>query len=185
MYQHFWEIVSYQKPDKSYFSPSLLTFNSECLHDSIMTIFFQFEADFVDSLRCIPMIVRYKLDTCGIKLKLGDWQKMDHRDRLTLASMPCDTTSEIIAYRTHVQELVLTLTGQPASELPQDTPQEWLDSENIPTPVQTKAAEFNLHLTPQQWKNLSPLQRFALIKLSRSGHENKNFPRAIAEFQLD
>jgi len=32
--------------------------------------FFQFEADFVDSLRCIPMQVRFKLATCGIKLKL-------------------------------------------------------------------------------------------------------------------
>ncbi len=31
---------------------------------------FQFEADFVASLRCIPIQVRYKLDTCGIKLKL-------------------------------------------------------------------------------------------------------------------
>ncbi|HEY9298982.1 MAG TPA: nitrate reductase associated protein, partial [Phormidium sp.] len=28
------------------------------------TKFFQFEADFVNSLRCIPMQVRYKLDTC-------------------------------------------------------------------------------------------------------------------------
>ncbi|MHC5830222.1 MAG: nitrate reductase associated protein, partial [Nostoc sp.] len=31
---------------------------------------------------------------------------------------------------------------------------------------------------------LTPLQRFALIKLSRAGHENKNFPTAIAEFHL-
>ncbi|MBD0342498.1 MAG: nitrate reductase associated protein, partial [Microcoleus sp. Co-bin12] len=35
--------------------------------------FFEFEADFVEALRCIPMKVRLKLDTCGIKLKLQDW----------------------------------------------------------------------------------------------------------------
>jgi len=37
-----------------------------------MADFFEFEADFVDSLRCIPMHVRLKLDTC-IKLKLAQW----------------------------------------------------------------------------------------------------------------
>ncbi|MEN9210118.1 MAG: nitrate reductase associated protein [Thermostichus sp. DG02_2_bins_29] len=34
------------------------------------------------------------------------------------------------------------------------------------------------------WKNLEDLQRFALIKLSRSNHENKNFLPALQEFGL-
>lgn len=38
--------------------------------------FFAFEADFVVSLGCIPMRVRYKLDTCGIKLKLPQWHQL-------------------------------------------------------------------------------------------------------------
>lgn len=42
---------------------------------AIAPVFFAFESDFVDSLRCIPMVVRYKLDTCGIKLKLPEWVK--------------------------------------------------------------------------------------------------------------
>jgi hypothetical protein len=37
---------------------------------------------------------------------------------------------------------------------------------------------------PEQWAALSPLQRFALIKLSRSSHENSNFLPALKEFQL-
>jgi hypothetical protein len=41
-----------------------------------------------------------------------------------------------------------------------------------------------VNITAQQWEKLTPLQRFALIKLSRSGHENKNFPKAMAEFNL-
>jgi len=40
-------------------------------------LFFDFEADFVLSLRCIPMIVRYKLDTYGVKLKLAHWNHFD------------------------------------------------------------------------------------------------------------
>jgi hypothetical protein len=40
-----------------------------------MSHFFQFESDFVASLRCIPMQVRFNLDTCGIKLKLHQWNQ--------------------------------------------------------------------------------------------------------------
>jgi len=39
-------------------------------------------------------------------------------------------------------------------------------------------------LHPEQWRELSILQRFALIKLCRPGHENKNFPIAMKEFGL-
>jgi hypothetical protein len=41
-----------------------------------MTELFVFEGDFVDNLRCIPMQVRYKLDTCSIKLRLSDWNRI-------------------------------------------------------------------------------------------------------------
>ena len=44
--------------------------------------------------------------------------------------------------------------------------------------------EFDVEITAQQWKELSPLQRFALIKLSRRGHENRNFYPALQEFKL-
>ncbi|MEM6714613.1 MAG: nitrate reductase associated protein, partial [Cyanobacteria bacterium P01_C01_bin.147] len=35
-----------------------------------------------------------------------------------------------------------------------------------------------------QWADLSPLARFALCKLSRPGHENRNFLSALYEFNL-
>jgi hypothetical protein len=40
---------------------------------------FQFEADFVAALRCIPMYVRFKLDTVGLKLKLSHWAGLDRQ----------------------------------------------------------------------------------------------------------
>jgi hypothetical protein len=54
----------------------------------------------------------------------------------------------------------------------------------MPVTLQEKAQEIGITITLTQWENLTPLQRFALIKLSRPGHENKNFPRAIIEFNL-
>ncbi|MBW4559946.1 MAG: nitrate reductase associated protein [Mojavia pulchra JT2-VF2] len=149
-----------------------------------MVTFFEFEADFVDSLRCIPMQVRYKLDTCGIKLKLSDWNQMSQADRQALVELPCTTETEIQSYRQDLEQLILNRTGVPATHLPIEPEPAWIDSTNIPTSVQEQAQAIDITLTPQQWASLTPLQRFALIKLSRSGHENKNFPKAIREFNL-
>ncbi|MDR9402251.1 MAG: nitrate reductase associated protein, partial [Halothece sp. Uz-M2-17] len=44
--------------------------------------------------------------------------------------------------------------------------------------------EFNLKINREQWQKLTPLQRFALIKLSRPSHENKNFYPALKEFAI-
>ncbi|GAB4004833.1 nitrate reductase associated protein [Spirosoma migulaei] len=149
---------------------------------AIAPIFFAFENDFVSSLRCIPMVVRYKLDTCGIKLKLPEWVKLTIADKARLAEQPCYTTAEINQYRLDLIELVQARCQHQASELGEvDAVWEYLG--DVSTEVQQKAIEWECSpLTVQQWLQLDILQRFALVKLSRSGHEGKNFPRAIQEF---
>lgn len=149
-----------------------------------MSHYFQFEADFVESLRCIPMQVRYKLDTSGIKLKLQHWYQFSHQERQTLVELPCTTETEISSYQNYLRQLISDRTGTTATDLPIDSDPSWLQVTEIPTSVQEKARELNVNLTAEQWANLSPLQRFALIKLSRSGHENSNFLPAIQEFHL-
>jgi hypothetical protein len=149
-----------------------------------MTHFFNFEADFVESLRCIPMQVRMKLDTCGVKLKLTHWHQFNLEEREALVEMPCTTEDEIQTYRQYLQQRVIEHTGTPASELPIETHPAWLDATTVPVGVQEKAQEFGVSLTAQQWVGLTPAQRFALIKLSRPSHENKNFFPALKEFQL-
>ncbi len=146
--------------------------------------FFQFEADFVDSLRCIPMQVRFKLDTCGIKLKLADWSYFSEAERQTIVEQPCTTTTEIQFYRQQLQSLVQKHTGSLPKDLLIETNPQWMDSTNIPLDLQQKAQEVGATLTVQQWQALTPLQRFALIKLSRPSHENKNFYPALKEFDL-
>ncbi|RYZ55838.1 MAG: hypothetical protein EOP49_01985 [Sphingobacteriales bacterium] len=51
---------------------------------------FKFEEDFMeDGIRCIPMIVRFKLDLAGIKLKLAEWCRFSVDERATLTGLPC------------------------------------------------------------------------------------------------
>ncbi|MEA5533457.1 nitrate reductase associated protein [Crocosphaera sp. XPORK-15E] len=149
-----------------------------------MSVFFQFESEFVDALHCIPMIVRFKLDTCGVKLKLVHWNQFTPEERKVLVVMPCETPKESQEYKDFLQALITDKTGSPAGELPIDSNPFWLDDKTIPDQVQEKAAEFEINLSLEQWEKLTPIQRFALIKLSRSSHENRNFYPALQEFQL-
>ena len=150
--------------------------------NSQTTNYFQFEADFIGSLQCIPMQVRMKLDNCGVKLKLVHWNQFSQSERQSLVDMPCQTEAETKTYREFLQNLVTVKTGQPAKELAIDPNPPWLDSAAIPRDVQTKVQECQVNLSLEQWSSLTPAQRFALIKLSRPSHENKNFIPALKEF---
>lgn len=148
------------------------------------TLFFQFEADFVESLRCIPMQVRLKLDTCGIKLKLPQWHSFNAQERQMLVDLPCDTEAEIQHYRDNLKQLVYDHTGEPATELAIDPNPEWKNSAVIAEIVLQQAREVGVNLHLHKWANLTHDQRFALLKLSRSNHENRNFLPAMKEFQV-
>jgi hypothetical protein len=145
---------------------------------------FNFEADFVDSLRCIPMQVRYKLDTCGIKLKLTEWHRFSHEQRALLVNMLCTTELEMQHYRKFLQDLVWECTGDRATDLAIETNPAWEDISNIPSSVQIKFQEVGAAIALEDWAKLSSLERFVLIKLSRSNHENSNFAPALKEFDL-
>lgn len=151
---------------------------------NITTQYFRFENDFVNNLRCIPMIVRYKLDASRIKLQLADWAKLNFEEKAKLANLPCHYPQEIEAYGHYVNALVWKYTGQYPSVLKQIA-DSWNETHEIPHEVREKASEYACpQLTTEQWKNLETLQRFALVKLGRSGHEGKNFPVAFSEFGL-
>jgi hypothetical protein len=142
-------------------------------------IFFQFEADFVESLRCVPMQVRFKLDTCGVKIKLSHWHHFSYAQRQKLLDLDCDRPAEILAYK----EFLLTLIPKDSGSLINVDPV-WEDSDRLPDEVLQQAASLGISITLDQWASLSNLQRFALTKLSRSHHENQNFLPALQEFNL-
>lgn len=145
--------------------------------------FFEFEMDFVEGLRCIPMVVRYRLDTIGIKLKLVHWNQLTETDRLQLVDWPCETAAEQLAYRDRLRQLVAARSGEMPKDLPIEPLPLW-ESTGVPEELAAKVAETGFTLSAEAWRSLTVLQRFALIKLSRAGHENRNFPIAFREFGL-
>jgi hypothetical protein len=109
---------------------------------------------------------------------------MNQESRQNLMTLPCDIESEIDAYRHYIQDSVWKLTGKSVAELPIDPHPAWEDINTIPDSVQKKSEEIGVNITVEVWASLTNLQRFALIKLSRSSHENKNFLPALQEFKI-
>jgi len=142
--------------------------------------FFDFEAAFVKSLRCVPMIVRYKLDACGIKLSLRAWKQFSLSTRARLVTMKVASLDEVQAYRLFLSQAIRDV-GEFVIPMEGEVPPAWADPACIPDAVARKAKEHDVKI---DWAMLQPLQRFALVKLTRSGHENENFVPALREFGL-
>ncbi len=149
-----------------------------------MAQFFRFEADSVAALRYIPMVVRLKLDTCGIKLKLAQWRQFSAEDRQALVDRPCSAGSEVERYRALVCRLVLERAGTPATDLPVDGEPAWMNAAAVPAALQASARALGVTISPDRWAALTPLERYALIKLGRPGDESRNFLPALREFHL-
>jgi len=81
---------------------------------------FAFESDFAGTLRCIPMIVRLKLDLCGVKLSLRQWSRFTRDDRAALVEDPCETAAEAAAYGAALAGLIAERAGEVAVSLPID-----------------------------------------------------------------
>lgn len=147
--------------------------------------YFNFEEDFMeDNVRCIPMVVRFKMDAAGVKLKLSEWSKFDPEERVKLALLPTDQNEAIADYHQYLIALIAKYTGNAATKLAIDQQPAWANLQQIPEMLIEKSNEIALNLSLNQWQSLTDIQRFALLKLCRPGHENKNFPKAVKEFGL-
>jgi len=148
--------------------------------------YFQFEEDFVEAnIRCIPMIVRFKMDAVGVKLKLSEWSKFKVGERIDLALLPCNDEKEQEQYNNYLRSLIKKYTGEEGTALEINRHPEWANTDVVPGTLSDRLIKFDCILTDDKWRSLTDLQRFALLKLMKEGHENKNFPKAIKEFGLN
>ena len=146
---------------------------------------FEFERDFAGSLRCIPMIVRFKLDQCGIKLTLRQWAKFNREERGQLVNAPCDTAEAVAHYRKYLAGLIESRAKDPVQFVAAEANPAWSDTSRVPARVLGWIAGLGANPpSASQWAELTDLQRFALFKLTRPGHDNENFLPAMQEFGL-
>ena len=149
---------------------------------------FNYELDGRYPLRRIPMIMRFNLDACGIRVPFEAWVLLTREQRELLVATPCTTDAEKQMYRTRIQSMMAEHADKPdaAIELVDvEKHPAWRDVSAVPTQVVEQLNELSLPIpNVAQWQGLLDLQRFALIKLTRSGHKNANLLPALQEFGL-
>jgi hypothetical protein len=141
---------------------------------------FAFEHDFVGSWRCIPLCVRRKLDLIGLKLKLSHWLELSQGQRQQLVDWP-DQAEALEQLREQLQAWTRPLADGEARLLPVAVAEPWQRPEPMPDEVQRAAQQRHVALSTQQWAELGELERFALCKLARPGHDHHNLEAAFAE----
>jgi hypothetical protein len=142
---------------------------------------FAFEHDFVGSWRCIPLCVRRKLDLIGLKLKLSHWLELSHDERQRLVDWP-DGREALQDLGRHLQQRTAAMADGEAKPLPPAVAEPWQQPRPVPPEVAQAAQDRGVGLLiSEHWAALGELERFALCKLARPGHDHHNLGAAFAE----
>ena len=141
---------------------------------------FAFEQDFIGNWRCIPLCVRRKLDLSGVKLKLNHWLALSQDQRQQLVDWP-DTPEALQDLRDHLRQCTASMPDGRAKDLDPVTAAPWQQVDQLPEEVADAAAARGVEFTSTHWREIRELDRFALCKLVRPGHDHHNLEAAFNE----
>ena len=141
---------------------------------------FAFEQDFIGNWRCIPLCVRRKLDLSGVKLKLNHWLALTQDQRQQLVDWP-DTSDALLQLRDHLRQCTASMPDGRAKDLDPVTAAPWQQVDQLPEEVAEAAVARGVELTSTHWREIRELDRFALCKLVRPGHDHHNLAAAFNE----
>ena len=145
---------------------------------------FKFEDETHESLQCVPMAVRRKLDRIGLKVGLEQWKSLDRGERLAICHFPADYPEECDGLAVFIREAIKRRFGvepksltdaQRASAEPPATP---------PLRVVAHARAAGFDLSAAAWSRLNGDKRFALTKMGDVETPSHNLVAALREFAV-
>ena len=142
---------------------------------------FQFEAEIYESLYCVPMAARRKLDRIGLKVSLEQWQRLTRAEHLAICYMPADTPDECEALREVITEMIKSRCGSAPKELPEESRLAASPPLAPPALLVERSREAGFELNGQRWLHLDEDERYALIKLGNEKTVSHNLPAALQE----
>jgi hypothetical protein len=143
---------------------------------------FKFETEIYESLNCLPMAARGKLDAVGIKLHLAQWEELGRGERLMIYHAPAASEEERSALRTVIEEIALVRNGSPAKILSDDARRSANPPDHPPQVLAQHARVSRVELDEKAWAALDDDQRYALIKLGDSEKPSSNLEVALQKF---
>ena len=145
---------------------------------------FKFEDEMHESLQCVPMAVRRKLDRVGLKIGLEQWKSLDRGERLAICHFPVDSSEECdglgvfireaMKRRFGVEPKVLSDAQRASAEPPASPPDRVVDAR----------APGGFDLSDAAWSRLDSDERFALMKMGDAETPSHNLGAALKEFSV-
>ncbi|MGH7838278.1 MAG: nitrate reductase associated protein [Candidatus Binataceae bacterium] len=142
---------------------------------------FKFEDEIHQSLSCVPMAVRRKLDRVGVKVSLEQWQALGRGERLAICHLPVADSEECAAVRTFIQEAVQHRCASATKELSEEMRRTADPPVAPPATLVERARALGLGLTEADWNRLDADERYALIKLGAGIEVSHNLAAALHE----
>ncbi|HUY28047.1 MAG TPA: nitrate reductase associated protein [Candidatus Binataceae bacterium] len=142
---------------------------------------FQFEAEIYESLSCLPMAARRKLDAVGIKIGRAQWAQLGRGERLMICHAPAESAEECAALRLFIDETVLARAGGHPVELDADARRSAVAPASVPDRLAVNAAALGLPMTQPAWTALDDDARYALVKLGDGAKPSHNLRAALLE----
>jgi len=145
---------------------------------------FAFEGEIHQSLSCVPLAVRRKLDLAGLKISLAGWQALTRPERLALCHLPVDGSGALAVYREVMRGFcdrhAVALGALPAVA-DQDRP--W-DTRQVPASVTARLVEAGGALAEARWQALDEESRYGLLKMAEPKQALVKFQALLAELGL-
>jgi len=142
---------------------------------------FKFEDEVHQSLACVPMAVRRKLDRVGVKVSLEQWQALAQHERLAICHLPTTSDEECDALRTFLKEAVRMRSGGATKTLSDEARRSAEPPATPPERLVENAQTAGITLSDTLWRRLDPDERYALIKLGGGIEQSHNFVMALHE----
>ena len=142
---------------------------------------FKFEDEVHQSLACVPMAVRRKLDRVGVKVSLEQWQALAQHERLAICHLPTASGEECNALKTFLEETVRARSGAATKTLSDEVRRSAEPPATPPPRLVENAQTAGVTLNQTVWERLDPDERYALIKLGGGAEQSHNFVAALHE----
>ena len=141
---------------------------------------FKFEDEIYESLACLPMAARRKLDALGIKIHRAHWEQLGKGERLMICHAPSTTEDERDALKTFIEEAVARIGARPKA-LGEEDRRAASPPAHPPDRLARNAKAEGIDLQ-RSWEKLDDDERFALMKLGDKDKPSHNFKPALQEF---
>jgi hypothetical protein len=142
---------------------------------------FKFEDEVHQSLSCVPMAVRRKLDMAGIKISLEQWQALGRGERLAICHLPTATDEECDAMKVFIEEAVNQRCGSATKPVSDELRRAARPPTAPPEALVANAMAEGVKLSQPAWERLDADERYALIKLGGGDKHSHNFGAALRE----